>query len=134
MINKVIEQIKQYQFDLSDELELQTQLYETVLEELGFEREFSLNKKSRIDFYHPKYKIGIEVKVKGSAVKIYRQCERYAQTNKIDELILLTAKAMGMPSEIEAACPRFARRGNHVCQCSNTTVVACCLLHATATG
>lgn len=101
MIDKIIKEIKTYKFNLLDESILQGQLYDFVLKDKAFLKEFYLNPKSRIDFFNPHEKIGIEVKIKGSAVKIYRQCERYIKTHKLDHLILLSSKAMGMPDEIE---------------------------------
>jgi hypothetical protein len=38
-------------------------------------------------------RIGIEVKIDGSAQAVRRQLERYAKTGRVDELILFTTKA-----------------------------------------
>lgn len=38
-------------------------------------------------------RLGIEVKIDGSAQQVRRQLERYAKTGKVDELILFTTKA-----------------------------------------
>lgn len=70
---------------------------------LSYEREYRLkDKQSFIDFYLPKFKIGIEVKANKSWNKreVFRQCERYLRDDLIDGLILSTARAQGMPNEV----------------------------------
>ena len=70
---------------------------------LIYEREVRLGTSGIIDFVvnGAEKRIGIEVKVKGGAEAIYRQCVRYCKSGKIDALVLVTAKSMGFPKEIE---------------------------------
>lgn len=44
--------------------------------------------------------IAVEVKIKGNARKIYKQCERYCQFDRVSELLLITNRSMGFPKEI----------------------------------
>lgn len=53
-----------------------------------------------IDFYNESIGIGVEVKIKGGKKAIYRQCARYCNSPIIKELILITNRSMGLPSEI----------------------------------
>lgn len=86
-------------FPLSDEKRLQTAI-EEEFQRAGilYEREFRLSPKDVIDFIVGR--VGIEVKIKGGKLAIFRQVERYAQHDGIDALILATNVAMGMPEEI----------------------------------
>jgi len=100
-ISEMIKSLDSYAFDLTDEKTLQQDLFDIVLKDLGFVREFPLDGKNRIDFYHQNRKIGLEVKVDGSATAIHRQCKRYCKKNSVRDLVLLTSKSMGFPREIE---------------------------------
>lgn len=99
MIKRLYEILSRYQFPLSTEEALQKQI-DGVLKHHGFtfEREYRLDAKNRIDFFCGG--VGIEVKTKGSALSIYRQCERYCKFDEIDVFLLITNKAMGFPQEI----------------------------------
>lgn len=92
--------LSRYQFPLSTEETLQRHI-EGVLKHHGvpYEREYRLDEKNRIDFFCEG--LGIEVKIKGSAMSIYRQCERYCQFQQIEAFLLITNKAMGFPQEIK---------------------------------
>jgi len=57
-----------------------------------FLREHVLNARSRIDFYLPEHKIGIEVKVAGGANEVMRQIHRYNACDPIDGVILITSR------------------------------------------
>jgi hypothetical protein len=85
--------------NLIDEKLIQSEL-EDILSEFGFIREYVLSKESIVDFYNPTTKQAIEIKVKGSAMSIYRQVERYCMFECVDSIILLTAKTMNLPIEI----------------------------------
>lgn len=66
---------------------------------IRYEREVRLDARSRVDFIIDTG-IALEVKIKGSATAIYRQCERYAAFPIVREIVLATNRSMGMPSEI----------------------------------
>lgn len=105
--NYIVKQIKEIKqaiegvsYNLADEKEMQEAMYEN-LKELGFVREYRLQKGQIIDFYRESDGIGIEVKVKGQVTAIFRQCKKYCKNEKISIFILVTAKSMGFPVEIE---------------------------------
>jgi hypothetical protein len=70
---------------------------------IPFTREVRLSDKDVIDFMagssepHP---IGIEVKVKGDRRQMLRQMKRYAAHDQVEHLLLVTAKATGMPPKL----------------------------------
>lgn len=90
-----------YKLNLYNEKTLQEQLYDLILKNLGFVREYKLDSHSIIDFYHPEKKIGIEVKIKGNVPAVFRQCKRYAKKEEIEHIILITSIAMNLPDKIE---------------------------------
>lgn len=92
--------MKIYRFSVYDEKILQEQIFNLILKKYNFKREYRLDSKSIIDFYEPINKIGIEIKVKGNVSDIYRQCKRYCENDLIKELILISAKTMNLPKEI----------------------------------
>lgn len=91
--------LKRHRFSLQNEKCLQAEMYEFLLPIFpGIIKEFVIDKKSEIDFLIEN--IGIEVKIKGGKVAIYKQCERYCMSDKITTLILVTNRSMGFPKEI----------------------------------
>lgn len=101
IIKSIHDKLKIYQWNLYDEKTLQEQLYDTILKDLGFVREYRLDSRSIIDFYNNDEKIGIEIKVKGQVTSIFRQCRRYCKYDDIKTLVLITPMAMNIPKEIE---------------------------------
>jgi len=89
-----------YRFDTVCEAALQGQI-EKILQDnnIEYEREVRLSPRDRIDFVVQG--IGIEVKIKGSAKAIYRQCQRYCADDRIKELFLVSGRSMGLPETIE---------------------------------
>jgi hypothetical protein len=55
-----------------------------------------------VDFYLPRSRIGIEVKVskQWGKMDVYRQCERYCEDPSVDALLLATASAQRLPELI----------------------------------
>lgn len=86
-----------YSLTLSCEKVLQTEIGD-LLTTNGVEhtREVRLSDKDCIDFMVGS--VGIEVKLKGSPMDIYRQCERYCGHQEVSELILVTNRSMGFPA------------------------------------
>lgn len=86
-------------FPLSNEKLLQAAI-EEEFDAHGVEhlREHRLSDADIIDFTVGR--IGLEVKIKGTKREIFRQVERYAVHDIIDEIILATNVPMGMPAEI----------------------------------
>lgn len=85
--------------NLMDEKTIQAEIF-IHLEPLGFEREYRLSKGSIVDFYRPLDGLAIEVKVKGSPMRIYEQLERYCKFDQVRSILLVTNKSMGLPEEI----------------------------------
>lgn len=79
---------------------------------IEFEYEVRLGDHGIIDFLLPEIALGIEVKIKGGVKDIYKQCKRYCASGKISVLILYTAKAMDLPSEIEGIPCHVVSVGN----------------------
>jgi hypothetical protein len=59
---------------------------------LVFRAEVWLNDSDRIDYLVGR--VGVELKVKGAVNSVARQLQRYAQSDQIDELILVTTKRL----------------------------------------
>jgi hypothetical protein len=100
MVQDVIRLIHSLRMPLSDETAYQSALSE-ILTKAGIEhtREHRLGPKERPDFFLPDGTV-IEVKLKGSARRIYDQCARYCGYAEVKGLLLATNRAMGMPAEI----------------------------------
>lgn len=100
-LQKVVSVLSSYSFSLSDEKVLQSEISE-VLDKEGIDhrREVSLGSGEIIDFMFD-CGVGMEVKIKGQKLAIYRQLRRYSQSEKIQSLILATSISMGAPKEIE---------------------------------
>jgi len=100
MLKKTIETLSSSRFSLNREKDLQREVAEALSAQgIPFEREYQLDDHSTVDFFIND-SIALEIKIKGSAKSIYRQCEKYCKIDKVEELILLTNKSMGFPEEI----------------------------------
>lgn len=82
--------------------------------EVAFEREVWLTPKDRIDFVL-EGGLGIEVKVDDTRARIIRQLGRYAQSEKVSSLLLVSSRqtlVAGIPQEILGVSVRtLALRG-----------------------
>ena len=107
MVEKIFKILRGQRFNLTNEKVLQKQI-ETLFQKEGltFTREHRLDEEGKniIDFLvQTEYflsGVGIEVKIKGSKMNIYKQCERYCHCPDIDYLILVTNKAVRLPLNI----------------------------------
>ena len=92
-------------FSLSNEKELQADVYNALIEE-GFEveREVTLAEGSIIDHTartpYSDLVVGIECKIRGDRAAILRQVDRYVATGQIDALMLLTQKSVDLPDSL----------------------------------
>jgi len=99
MVDKLYNLISKCKFSLESEEELKLQIAEILKEHnFNFKKEFTLDSKNRLDFFIEG--LAVEVKIKGSAMSIYRQCVRYCNFDEVKGLFLLTNKSMGFPPEI----------------------------------
>lgn len=80
----------------STEAEMQEAI-ESLLTQRGitFQREFVLSKKDRVDFMIGN--VAVECKIKGPAMSVYRQIQRYATYDCVQAIVLFTAFHMDLP-------------------------------------
>jgi hypothetical protein len=98
-INSLYLLLSSCRFQLADEKRLQGEIEGLLLAKcIPFEREYHLSKAACIDFMVDG--IGVEVKTKGSARNIFRQCEKYCAFQAVTQFILLTNRSMGLPESI----------------------------------
>jgi len=96
---EIIKIISPARLSVHDEKETQKQVEKLFADnKINYEREFKLDKKNIPDFFIEG--IAIELKIKGHARKIYKQCERYCDFEQVKELILITNRSMGFPEDI----------------------------------
>ncbi len=94
-IDQIATQLRGWSFvSVSVESPLQYEVSH-VLTAMGHEhrREYRLNSRSRIDFFLPEHRIGIEVKVAGKFGEVMRQIQRYNECEQIKGVILLTSRS-----------------------------------------
>ena len=97
-----------FRFRYNNEKELQVGVFSALTQlEVPFIPEHPLNPQDRIDFYIPVEKIGIECKTQDSRggaglTAVTRQLWRYAKSDDISSLILITtrSKHRDLPTEI----------------------------------
>jgi hypothetical protein len=101
IINNVIGVLKKHRFTLEDEKVLQMEISNKLtVAGIPFFRERRLDPRNIVDFLvWPS--IAIEVKIGGSKMSIYKQCERYCGFNEVKAIILLTNKSVLLPEEIK---------------------------------
>lgn len=90
-LTRVVEAIRGHRFGYVNEDELQRGLAE-VLTGYGLpvEREVCLDNRSRIDLLVGR--VGVEVKVGGSASALRHQAERYAESDRLDAVVIVTSR------------------------------------------
>lgn len=89
-----------FKFSVQDEKETQNQI-QNILEQhdIQFRREWKIGIGDIPDFFTGSG-IVIEVKIKGRATDILKQCLRYSLYDAAKAIILVTNKLHGMPSEL----------------------------------
>lgn len=107
MVEEIFKALKGQRFNLMDEKILQGQIEKVFSDNsFTFRREHHLDEENKniIDFLvYEKYlsgSVGIEIKIKGSKMNIYKQCERYCNFEDVGKLILVTNKAVRLPLNI----------------------------------
>jgi hypothetical protein len=99
MVAEVVAAIEAHRFAYVDEDELQQGLAE-VLAPFGVRREVRLNARCRIDLLAGR--VGIELKIGGSAAALLRQVERYAELPELDALVVVTSRVRHLQPVDEA--------------------------------
>lgn len=88
-------------FTWQDERQLQDGLEDALTQAgLTVHREVVLAPHERIDFLVDR--VGVEVKVKGAPHTVARQLQRYAHSDRIDALVLVTSRAqhLTLPDQV----------------------------------
>lgn len=95
-IDLFVELLKKSRLSINTEHDCKNQMA-GVLKANGirFVTEYVLDARSRLDFYLEG--TAVEVKLKGSRMEIYKQCERYCAHPAVKDLVLATNRAMNMP-------------------------------------
>lgn len=98
-INKVLGVLQFYEFSLSDEKVLQELIFDTLKGEgIDVVREVNLEPYGIVDFMVGN--VAFELKIQGQKKAIYRQCRDYTLHDDVHALVLLTARSMGLPHEM----------------------------------
>ncbi|HXE05813.1 MAG TPA: hypothetical protein VN579_07495 [Bryobacteraceae bacterium] len=98
---EIRQRICKHRFRYTSEGQLQDALEKLFISlELVFEREVRLNAADRPDFMIGS--IAVEVKTKGSRSAAIAQMQRYAEHDRVSEIILVTSRAvhLDMPAEL----------------------------------
>lgn len=99
----IVRTLSACRFRFTSEAELQNGIGRALTDaRLLFAREVTLSEGDRIDFLVGR--CGVEVKILGSAAEILRQLHRYAQSERVDSLVLVTSlmRHRTMPAEMNA--------------------------------
>jgi len=98
---KTAKLVEKYRFkELSNEKKLQLEIADLLEKHhIPFVREVAFNKKDIIDFMVAE-NVGIEVKIKASPKEIFRQLERYCESEKVLVIILVTNRVIKLPRKI----------------------------------
>jgi hypothetical protein len=98
-ISELADVIGRHRYRFSNERDLQDGIQRVLeLNSIGHSREYRLTGHDIVDFLVGD--VGIEVKVSGSPVQVYRQLARYAESEEIAGLILVTARTQLSPAKI----------------------------------
>lgn len=91
--------LRKARLSVSLESETQVQCQDALADIPDVQRHFKLNDKDIPDFFISGF-IAVEVKIKGDAKAIKKQCDRYCADRRVKCLILITNRSMGFPSSI----------------------------------
>lgn len=109
-MEEIVKILSSNRFPLEKEKETQEVIEKKFLENgIKYSREHRLDDNNIPDFFING--VAIEVKIKGNAKSIYKQCERYCQFDDVKKLILVTNRSMGFPTEINGKPCYFINLG-----------------------
>ncbi len=89
-VNEIADCLRHARFNFNSEAELQSGVQRFLSAKYTVQAEVELSRMDRIDFLIGG--IGIELKVDGSRADVIRQLHRYAQSDRIEALILVTSR------------------------------------------
>lgn len=93
--------LRGYRFPVNDEKHTQEQIKNALTQAgIPFSREHKLADSGTIDFLVDNT-IGVEIKIKGAKMAIYRQCKRYCETGLLQHMMLVSLVAMTLPPDLE---------------------------------
>lgn len=99
ILSDLIKVISSSRFSVDNEKNTQAEIERKIIESgIPYKREHHLDAINIPDFFIDG--IAVEVKIKGTAKTIYRQCERYCKFDEVEKLVLVTNRSMGFPKEI----------------------------------
>ncbi len=111
MVTEIVKILSSHRFPLNNEKDTQAAIEAKFqLNEINYTREHRLDPQNIPDFFIDG--IAIEIKIKGNAKKIYKQCERYCNFDSVKELILVTNRSMGFPNQINGKPCYFIKLSN----------------------
>jgi len=91
-VTKVVRHLAKFRFQATTEAEFQNSIAEALGREFTFRREVRLAPGDRIDFLLDNG-VGIEVKTQGTAATAEKQLRRYAKSEQVKALILMTSRS-----------------------------------------
>jgi hypothetical protein len=106
MIKSIFGLLSRTKLPINNEKQLQTEIAKIFeLNSINHVKEYTLDANNIIDFFirnkdNKLYGIGIEIKIKGNAKKIYKQCREYCLFTAVESFVLITNRAIGFPSLI----------------------------------
>ncbi|AHJ13135.1 DUF5131 family protein [Sulfurospirillum multivorans] len=101
IINQVGMSLSKRRLNLSDEKLLQNDIASAFdHSSIAYEREVKIKDKSIVDFMIGTLAIEVKIRGNGSAMSIYRQIERYCDSDQVEAILLLTSKTMTLPETI----------------------------------
>lgn len=99
---EILKLIGGVQLGYATESELQSQLHE-LLKTTAFEviREHKLSSRDRVDFYlkSERRNVALECKINGSVTSVMSQLARYAESDDVSEIVLVTSKRVHLAAE-----------------------------------
>lgn len=100
-LKNIQDSIKNQSLPLSNEKELQLKLEKLFnSKKLEFKREVRLDSSNIIDFQFGGVGVEVKIKTKASVMSIYRQIKRYCDFDTIEAIVILSGRAISMPSDI----------------------------------
>ncbi len=109
-MKRVIDILSSHRFPLEKEKETQEAIEKAFVDNsIAYNREYHLDKNSIPDFFIDG--TAIEIKIKGNAKSIFKQCERYCSFEEVKSLVLVTNRSMGFPKEINGKPCYFINLG-----------------------
>lgn len=101
IVETIVSALASQRFPLDTEAALQVAIEQRFSElSIDYSREHRLGAKQRPDFFIEG--VVVEVKIKGGARAIYKQCADYCAFPDVKALVLVTNRAMGFPEDIDS--------------------------------